>query len=393
MFKIQTLNTIAVAGLNLFPREYYEIASDIKNPNAILVRSHAMHEMTIPASTQVVGRAGAGLNNIPVAALTKRGIPVLNTPGANANAVRELVMAGMLLASRNIPQALNYVTSLATNNNLEQMIEQHKKQFVGFELLGKTLGVIGLGNVGVRVANAAMSFGMKVIGYDPSITVNHAWMLSSEVKKARSIDDLVMEADFITFHVPLMPATKHLLNAARFNLMKKGIVLLNFSRMGIIDEEALVDALNEDKVHIYVTDFPTEILRNHPRVISLPHLGASTKEAEENCAMMLANQIREFLENGSITNAANFPSLSVPTLSTPARLAIVNANIPNMVAQISAKLAAARLNIVSLLNQSREDIAYTVIDLALPINQETLDEIAKIAGILQLRVMTHHQTQ
>lgn len=386
MFKIQTLNTIATSGLNQFPREIYEVASEIQHPDAILVRSHVMHDMSITDSVKAIGRAGAGINNIPTEMLTKRGIPVFNTPGANANAVRELVIAGMLLASRNICQAWNYVNHLeSTGEQLDKEVEQGKKQFVGFELMGKTLGVIGLGSVGVKVANAAINLGMRVIGYDPTISVNRAWELSANVQQAYSIDDLLMEADFVSFHVPLIPETKHMINHSRLQIMKPGVVLLNFAREGIIDNQALSDALNEKKVFAYVSDFPTTELKNHPRVVSLPHLGASTSEAEENCAIMIVKQIRDYLENGSIINSANFPTVEVSAHNTGTRLAIVNANVPNMVAQISSKLAQAELNILSLLNKSRNDIAYTLIDVHSEISDKILHEINKIEGVIQIR--------
>jgi D-3-phosphoglycerate dehydrogenase / 2-oxoglutarate reductase len=385
MFKIQTLNPIAAVGLQQFPRDRYEIAADIQQPDAILVRSFDMHKITLPPSVKVIGRAGAGVNNIPVATLTTQGIPVLNTPGANANAVRELVIAGMLLASRNICQAWNYVRQLNGDDSMEKQIEQDKKQFAGFELLGKTLGLVGLGNIGVKVANAAISLGMRVIGYDPTITVNRAWELSAHVEQARSIDDLLTQADFISFHVPLTDETRNMINSSRFQLMKPGVVLLNFARDGIIDNDALVAALNDKKVFAYINDFPNAALKDHPRVISLPHLGASTQEAEDNCATMIVKQVSDFLENGSINNAVNFPTVEAPPLHTGSRLAIANANIPNMVAQISAKLALAKLNIVSLLNKSRESIAYTLIDVDNEINDQLLKEIAEIAGVVQIR--------
>lgn len=390
MFKIQTLNAIAINGLNQFPRELYEISSEIQHPDAILVRSSAMQGIPIPDTVKVVGRAGAGVNNIPITALTKRGIPVLNTPGANANAVRELVIAGMLLASRHICQAWNYVNHLKSKDDaLTKEIEQSKKQFVGFELLGKKLGVIGLGNVGVKVANAAISLGMQVIGYDPTITVYRAWELSSSVQKARSMDDLLMEADFVSIHVPLTGETKDMINSARIHLLKNGAVLLNFAREGIIDHHALISALNKKKIFAYVSDFPCTELKDHPNVISLPHLGASTHEAEENCAIMIAKQVREFLEYGAISNAVNFPTVEVPQNYNGTRLVIINANIPNMVAQISSRLAAAGLNIASLLNKSRDDIAYTLIDVQSDvINNTLLKEIAAIPGVVQVRQLT-----
>jgi D-3-phosphoglycerate dehydrogenase len=386
MFKIQTLNTIAAAGLNEFPRDLYEISSEFSHPDAIVVRSQSLHEMTIPDSVKAVGRAGAGVNNIPVAALTKRGIPVFNTPGANANAVRELVIAGMLLASRNLCQAWNYVHQLNDSDaDLHKKIEENKKQFVGFELMGKTLGLVGLGSVGVKVANAAISLGMQVIGYDPTISVSRAWELSSNVKQAHSLDDLLMESDFVSLHVPLTDATRNMLDASRMKLLKKGVVLLNFARDGIIDEAALSACLQEGKVFAYVTDFPSAELKHHPRVISLPHLGASTREAEENCAVMIAREIRQFLESGTISNSVNFPVVEAPQFGGGVRLAIVNANVPNMVAQISSCLASAGLNISSLVNKSQQEIAYTLIDVNSVVNDDTLLKIAGIEGVIQAR--------
>lgn len=387
MFKVQTLNTISITGLNQFPRNHYEVSAEMRTPDAILVRSQSMHEMLIPDAVKVIGRAGAGINNIPIDAMTKRGIPVFNTPGANANAVKELVIAGMLLASRNICQAWQYVRHLKEDAQLHKEIELNKKQFVGFELMGKTLGIIGLGSIGVKVANAAHHLGLNVIGYDPNITVNRAWELSASVEQARSIEDLLMRADFISFHVPLIESTKNMINQTRLQLMKPGIVLLNFSREGIIDNDALVEGLNDKKVFAYVTDFPSLPLKDHPRVISLPHLGASTQEAEENCAVMIVRQVRDFLEHGIITHSVNFPTVEIPPLNTKTRLTIVNANIPNMVAQISAKLADAKLNIVSLLNKSREEIAYTVFDLPGEINTSVLKQISEIEGVIQLRTL------
>lgn len=386
MFKIQTLNTIAPVGLNEFPRELYEVASEIQEPDAILVRSQNMHDMTISDSVKVVGRAGAGVNNIPIDALTKRGIPVFNTPGANANAVRELVIAGMLLASRHICQAWNYVDSLKMQDDeLNKKIEQDKKQFVGFELMGKVLGVVGLGSIGVKVANAAMSLGMRVIGYDPTITVNRAWELSSDVVQAHSIDDLLTQADFVTFHVPLSDETRHMIDRTRLHSMKTGVVLLNFARDGIIDNAALAEAIKEKKVLAYVSDFPCAELKDFPQVISLPHLGASTREAEENCAVMISRQVRDFFERGSIVYSVNFPSIEMPGNKGAFRLAISNINVPNMVAQISSKLANAGMNILSLQNKSRDDIAYTLIDVNKEVSNELLKEISLIHGVVQAR--------
>ncbi len=387
MFKVQTLNPIAAIGLNQFPAENYQIAAEIAQPDAILVRSAKMMGYPLPSSVRVIGRAGAGVNNIPVAELTQKGLPVLNTPGANANAVRELVIAGMLLASRNICQAWNYVNHLkVSESELDQQVEQDKKQFAGFELLGKTLGLVGLGAVGVKVANAAIDLGMRVIGYDPTISVSRAWELSAEVEQAYSLDSLLAEADFVSFHIPLTEETKGLINAQRFQLMKPEVVLLNFARDGILDNQALLKALDERKVLYYVNDFPTLVLQAHPRVISLPHLGASTREAEENCAVMIVKQVRQFLENGNISNSVNFPTVEMPrTNQQDARLSIVNANVPNMVAQISSKLADAGLNISSLLNKSRDNIAYTLIDVNKKADEACLKAISSIEGVIQVR--------
>lgn len=387
MFKIQTLNKIAAVGLNHFPRELYEVATEIQYPDAILVRSHSMHDLNIPSSVKVIGRAGAGVNNIPVAKLTELGIPVFNTPGANANAVRELVIAGMLMASRNICQAWNYVNKLKNDLEINNKIEQDKKQFVGFELMGKTLGVIGLGNIGVKVANAAISLGMRVVGYDPTITVNRAWELSSQVIQAHSMDELLREVDFVTIHVPLNVETENLINRSRLQWVKNKIVILNFSREGIIDNAALKEAIQEQKVFAYVTDFPSAELKDLPQVISLPHLGASTQEAEENCAIMISKQIRDFFENGTISYSVNFPSIDMPRNNSAVRLAIANVNIPNMVAQISSTLAKQGLNIISLLNKSKDNIAYTLIDVNSKVNDALLKEIAHIEGVVQVRIV------
>lgn len=385
MFKVKTLNKIAPVGLNHFPTQLYQVSEDMLHPDAILVRSHSIHEFDFPPSLKVVGRAGAGVNNIPLATLTRLGIPVFNTPGANANAVCELVIAGMLLAGRHICEGWNYVRQLqGSDTELNRQIEDHKKQFVGFELMGKTLGVIGLGSIGVRVANAANQLGMQVIGYDPTITVNRAWELSSDVKQARSIEEVLKSSDLVTLHVPLLNDTRHLINAESLKMMKSTAVLLNFSRDGIIDNEALLAALNAKQIARYICDFPSALLK-HPAVICLPHLGASTREAEENCAIMLAKQVRNYLEYGAIAHSVNFPTVEASRIDSGVRLAIVNENIPNMVAQISSTLAKAGLNIVSLLNKSRDNIAYTLLDVPSQIDPHTLGEISQIEGVIQLR--------
>jgi D-3-phosphoglycerate dehydrogenase len=387
MFKILTLNNISVAGLDRLPRDKYEVASEIAHPDAILVRSADMHGIDIPGSLKTVGRAGAGVNNIPVDRMSARGIAVFNAPGANANAVKELVVAGMLLAARNITQAWDYARSLeGDDESLHKQTEAGKKRFVGFELPGRTLGVVGLGAIGVKVANTALALGMKVIGFDPDITVQRAWQLSSEVQQAHSIDHLLSIADFITFHVPLTSTTRHLINAERLRSMRKGSVILNFARPGIVDDVAVLEAMAEGKIYAYVCDFPTNLLRGHPRVIALPHIGASTVEAEENCAVMVVDQIRDYLEHGNIRNSVNFPEVYMPD-TEGCRVAIVNANVPNMVAQMSSAMGRAGLNIIDMLNRSRGDLAYTLTDVNQPIPESVLVEIGAIEGVLAVRTI------
>jgi D-3-phosphoglycerate dehydrogenase len=387
MFKIQTVNNISVTGLERLPRDRYEIASEMSAPDAILVRSANMHDIEIPASVKAIGRAGAGVNNIPVAAMSVRGVAVFNAPGANANAVKELVIAGMLLAARNIGQGWSYARSLDGDDEaIHKAVEAGKKRFVGFELPGRTLGVIGLGAIGVLVANAARALGMKVIGYDPSITVRSAWKLESNVEAALSVDDLVSRSDFITFHVPLTDHTRHMINAERIQTMKDGAVLLNFSRDGIIDDDAAVTALDAGKLYAYVCDFPSNLLKDHPRVITLPHLGASTGEAEENCAVMVADELRAYLEDGNVSNSVNFPDIHLPR-NGGYRMAVVNSNVPNMVGQISTDLAEAGLNILDMLNRSRGELAVTLIDIDRPCPEETATRIAAIDGVLSVRCL------
>ncbi|NCF10220.1 MAG: 3-phosphoglycerate dehydrogenase [Gammaproteobacteria bacterium] len=385
MFKILTLNNISVTGLERLPRDRYEVASEIAHPDAILVRSAKMHDMPIPETLKAVGRAGAGTNNIPVDAMSQRGVPVFNAPGANANAVKELVLAGMLLASRNLCQGWAYARDLQGDDaEINKAVEAGKKKFAGFELPGRTLGVIGLGAIGVQVANAALALGMRVVGYDPQITVRRAWQLSSSVEQATSVDALLAKSDFVSCHVPLVDATRNLVNADRLNLMREGSVLLNFSRSGIIDDEAAVAALDAGKLYAYICDFPSNLLKNHPRVVTLPHLGASTREAEENCAVMVADQLRDYLEDGNIRNSVNFPEVIMPR-NGGYRMTVANANVPNMLGQISTDLAKAGLNIVDMLNKSRGDLAYTVVDVEAPIPQAVIDEIAAIEGVLAVR--------
>ncbi len=388
MYKIQTLNNISVVGLDRLPRDSYEVASEIAHPDAILVRSAKMHDMKLPDTVKAIGRAGAGVNNIPVDAMTKAGIPVFNAPGANANAVKELVVAGMLMAARNIGQGWRFATGLSGEDAaISKDVEAGKKNFRGFELPGRTLGVVGLGAIGVKVANAARALGMKVVGYDPTITVRAAWALEADVEQALSIDDLVSRADFISFHVPLTDGTRNMINADRIRLMRQKTVLLNFARNGIIDDAAAVEALDSGKLYAYVCDFPSNLLKDHPRVITLPHLGASTAEAEENCAVMVADQVRDWLENGNVVNSVNFPEINLPRADGGYRIAVVNSNVPNMLGQVSTDLAEAGLNIIDMLNKSRGEIAVTLIDVDNPPPDEAVRRIDEIDGVLSVRCL------
>ena len=387
MYKILTLNNISVSGLDRLPRDRYEVASEITHPDAILVRSAKMHDMRLPESVKAIGRAGAGVNNIPVPDMTTRGVAVFNAPGANANAVKELVLAGMLMAARNIGPAWNFARGLEGDDAvIHKAVEAGKKQFVGFELPGRTLGVIGLGAIGVKVANAARALGMRVIGYDPTITVKSAWQLEAAVEQATSVDDLLSKSDFVTFHVPLTDQTRHMIDAERLELMPKGAVLLNFARDGIIDDAAAVAALDSGRLYAYVCDFPSNLLKDHPRCLTLPHLGASTREAEDNCAVMVADQVRDYLENGNVSNSVNFPEINLPR-NGGFRLAVVNSNVPNMVGQISTDLGKHGLNILDMLNRSRGDVAVTLLDVDKAPAGEVIAEIAAIDGVLSVRCL------
>ncbi len=386
-YKILTLNNISPVGLERLPLEQYEIASEISHPDAILLRSHNMHDMEIPETLLAVGRAGAGVNNIPVEKLGKLGIPVFNAPGANANAVKELVIAGMLMAARNLPQGWQYAVNLqGDDEEIHKQVEAGKKQFAGFELPGKTLGVIGLGAIGVQVANAAKALGMHVIGYDPTITVRSAWQLSADVEQAANVDELLANADFVTFHVPLVDTTRHMINQERLQGMRDGVVILNFARDGIVDDAAVIEALDAGKVYAYVCDFPSNLLKNHPRVITLPHLGASTREAEENCAIMVVDEVRDFLENGNIRNSVNFPEISLPHKGQ-ARIALANENRPDMLGQISHQLGQAGCNIAHMINDSRGDLAYTLVDVDGTVDQNVAGRLQAIDGVLKVRVL------
>ncbi len=385
MIKVQTINNISPVGLEKFPKNTYKVSSELKDPDVILVRSATMHEMEIDENLKAVGRAGVGVNNIPLQKMNDHGVVVFNTPGANANAVKELVISSMLLASRNICQAWNYVNNLPLDN-LKSTVEDGKKNYSGSELPGKTLGIVGLGAIGVEIANAAHALGMNVIGFDPSITKKNAWKISSGVQEALNIEELFSKSDFVSFHVPLVESTKNLLNAKRIALLPKGAVVINLSRDGIIDEDALIEALDSGKVKYYVTDFPVNDKKNNDRVIALPHLGASTAEAEVNCVIMVANQVKDYLENGNIVNSVNFPEAKMPRAGEK-RLAITHRNIPNMVGQITNAIAEVGINIVDMLNKSRDEVSYTLIDLESEISEMAIETIKKIDGILTLRVL------
>jgi D-3-phosphoglycerate dehydrogenase / 2-oxoglutarate reductase len=384
--KILTLNAISARGLARLP-EHYVVGGDIADPDGILVRSANMHEMDIPASVKAIARAGAGTNNIPVKKLSERGVPVFNAPGANANAVKELVIAGMLMGARNLVPALKFVEGLSgADEEMHKATEAGKKKFAGMELPGRTLGVIGLGAIGSYVAEAAIGLGMKVIGFDPAITVDAAWRLPSQVKRAENVEDVLRMADFVTLHVPLVDATRNLINAQRVGVMRPNAVLLNFAREGVVDNTAVIEALDANKLHAYICDFPANALKGHARVVALPHLGASTEEAEENCAIMVAEQLADYLENGNILNSVNFPNVSMPREST-FRLGIANANVPNMVGQISSVLAAAGLNIHNMVNKSKGDMAYTLVDVDSAVSGTVIQQLVNVAGVLTVRYL------
>jgi len=387
-YRILTLNQISVRGLERFPRDRYEVASSLVNPDAILLRSADLHSVEIPPSVLAVGRAGAGTNNVPVAALSKRGVPVFNAPGANSNAVKELVIASLFLAARNICQAWDFARGLNGDDKaIDEATEKGKKSFAGFELPGRTLGVIGLGAIGVEVANAAERLGMRVIGYDPDITVQRAWQLSASIEQARSLDELFSRSQFVTVHVPLVEATRGLVNSTRLQLMPEQAVLLNFSRAPIVDDAAVIGALDAERLHAYICDFPKNALKDHPRVITLPHLGASTGEAEENCAVMVADTLRDYLEHGNVRHSVNFPDAAMPRPVGTRRIAVANSNVPNMVGQVSTLLAAAGLNIAELLNKSRGEYAYTLIDTEGSVDEALLGRIRAIEGVLSARAL------
>ncbi len=383
--EILVINNVAQIGLKRFPAEQYAVVKDAKDPQGILVRSQDLHKYEFGPSLRVVGRAGAGVNNIPVAALSKRGVPVFNAPGANANAVKELVLAGMLIAARNLAPALDFVRNL-DHQDLETRVEDGKKQFAGTELPGHTLGVIGLGKIGSLLADAAIRLGMNVQGYDPHITVEAAWSLPSQVKRAASIDELIRSSHFVSLHVPLGDKTRNLINGKNVESFRHGAVLLNFSREGIVAEDAVLKGLKSHHLRWYVTDFPTGDLLGHPGVIALPHLGASTREAEDNCAIMVVDQMRDYLEHGNLQNAVNFPDAAMPR-EAPYRLAIANANVPDMLGSISHALGRRKINIHNMLNKSRGEMAYTLVDADSPVPAEAIKDLAALNGVLSVRYL------
>ncbi len=385
MKKILTLNKIDAAGLALLPLDDYEIGTEIKSPDAILLRSFKMHDMKLPESLLAVGRAGAGVNNIPVDKCMEKGIVVFNSPGANANAVKELVIAGLFLASRDIYQGIAYSQSLkGKGDDVSTLVEKNKENYAGCEIAGKTLGVIGLGKIGVMVANSALDLGMKVIGLDPFISVESAWGLSKEVTRAIGIDGLLSECDYISIHTPLNDATKGMLNEGKFKVMKKGIRILNFSRGGIVNNDDLIKAINQGIVARYVTDFPDDELLGINQVIPIPHLGASTGEAEVNCAVIVTKQVKDFLEKGNITNSVNYPDANLP-VNSKFRLVVMNKNVPNMVGQISAILAEKNINIIEMLNKSKGEYAYNIIDIENELDDKTLKTLQGIKGVVKVR--------
>ena len=388
MYKIQTLNKISSKGLNHFPLDNYEVASEINNPDAILVRSQDMHSLELADSVKAVARAGAGTNNIPIANLSEKGVVVFNTPGANANAVKELVITALLLASRPVIAANKWVDGLAgKGDEIPDLAEKGKSQFVGPELKGKTLGVVGLGAIGAMVANLAIKFGMEVIGYDPFLSVNAAWSLDHNVKHAETLDTLLTKSDYITLHVPQTNDTKGMINAASIKIMKKGVRILNFARGGLVNNADILDAIASGKVEALVTDFAAEEFIGNPKIICLPHLGASTPEAEENCAEMAVKELRDFLENGNIVNSVNFPRTVTdnPIPQGGTRLCVSHKNVPGMVSKFTTILGEAKLNIAGMINQNRGDIAYNIIDVDGVVQSETVESLASIEGVTKVR--------
>ena len=387
MYRILKLNKISSKGLEIFPVDNYELGSEVANPDVVILRSYDMHSMELPDSMLAVGRAGVGVNNIPVNKCSDKGIVVFNTPGANANAVKELAIAGLLLASRDIAQGINFASSLkGKGTEVPALVEKGKKNYAGEEIYGKTLGVIGLGKIGVMVANSALDLGMKVVGYDPFISVESAWGLSRQVIRAEGLDRLISSSDYISLHTPLTDVTRGMINAEKLNNMKKGVRILNFSRGGIVNNDDLGAAIKDGIVKRYVTDFPDEELLGMENVINIPHLGASTQESEVNCAVMVSNQIRDFIEHGNIRNSVNFPGCRLEQ-SSDVRMLVINKNVPNMVGQLSTILAKTGTNIVEMLNKSKGDYAYNIIDISKPPEEKVIKALYDIEGILKVRVL------
>lgn len=389
MFRVQTFNKISVKGLNQFGRESYEVASEMAHPDAILLRSHKLASADVGQGVLAIARAGAGVNNIPVADMTERGIVVFNTPGANANAVKELVLAAMLLASRDILGGVRFVREeqqAADDEALSRLLEAEKKRFAGYELTGKTLGVVGLGAIGALVANMALDMGMQVLGYDPAISVEAAWRLSHRVQRVENLMSLMSRSDFITLHLPVLESTRGLVNAELLKVVQPGACLLNFAREEIVDNAAVLQALEQKRLGRFITDFPTQALAQHPSVIPMPHIGASTEEAEENCAVMAAEQLKDFLEHGNIRNSVNFPVVSLER-TAGFRLAIANRNVPKMLGQILSVIADSNNNVADMINKSRNDIAYNLIDIANQPDEATLERIRAIEGIINVRLI------
>ncbi len=386
MYKIQTFNQISDKGLTRFPHQTYQVGADIANPDAILVRSHLLTREQLHPTLKAVARAGAGTNNIPVEDYTKAGVVVFNSPGANANAVKELVLCGLLLASRNVLPAISWVSQQSPStsySDLNQLMEHHKKNFRGGELAGKTIGVVGLGAIGAQVADIAIQLGMKVLGYDPALSVDAAWRLANQVEKQENITSLISRSDYVTLHLPVLENTRNLIDRKIINYFKTGAVLLNFSRDAIVDDNALLDGLNSGRLSCYVTDFPTPNLLGHPKTILMPHIGASTDEAEDNCAVMAVDQLRDFLENGNIRNSVNFPNLHLER-SSGTRLAIVNQNVPGMLGPILSILADRDIHVMDMLNKSRGDIAYNLIDIDGDIADDALADIRAINHVIKV---------
>ncbi|HBO14179.1 MAG TPA: 3-phosphoglycerate dehydrogenase [Halieaceae bacterium] len=386
MFKIRTYNQLSVKGLNRFDREHYEVASELPHPDAFLLRSHDLHQEAFPETLKAIARAGAGVNNIPLERCNEQGIVVFNAPGANANAVKELVLAGMLLGSRDIYQGMQFVDGLAPRDDLDAYLEKEKKRFAGTELMGKTLGVVGLGNIGSLVANMGLALGMKVVGYDPAISVEAAWRLSSDVQKMDNLSSVFAHADYVSLHLPVLESTRGLIGEGMLASARDGLVLLNFARGEIVDLPAVLRGLDAGRLHRYVTDFPSSETLGHPKVLHTPHIGASTGEAEDNCAVMAADQLMDFLENGNIRNSVNFPAIALPR-STPVRLTISNRNVPRVLNQITAVIAEHEINIVDMLNQSREAVAYNIIDLAECPGEDSLAALDAIDEVINLRLL------